>query len=164
MAGLREKDVRGLDVAMDDPTAVRVGESLCDLCAHLERAPVVELSAANRLPQRAARNVLVGDVDVRRVAGERNDPLAAAVPQGGGRTGFALGAMPRFSLAGADLQRDVEAALVVAGPPHVPHPAGAERPNRPVPAQEEVVGLCRRGHARELRPEWGKPFSDRSSG
>ena len=89
---LGEQDVRRLDVAVDDPAAVGVRERLGDLGGDLDRVAVVELAAAQRLAQRAARDVLVGDVDVRRVAREREDPLAALVAQRGGGAGLALGA------------------------------------------------------------------------
>ena len=68
--GLGEQHVRRLHVAVDDSAAVGVGERVADLRRDLDRRTVVELSGSHRLAQRAPRNVLVGDVDVRRVVGE----------------------------------------------------------------------------------------------
>jgi hypothetical protein len=61
---LGEQDVRGLHVTVDDSPAVGVGQRLCDLSGRLDRALVVELARPHRLAQRAARDVLVGDIDV----------------------------------------------------------------------------------------------------
>ena len=100
---------------------------------------VAELAGAQRLAQRAAGDVLVGDVDVAAVAGERVDPLAARMPQRGGGRRLALGARGRLALARDDLQRDVEAALLVAREPDVTHPARAQRPERSVPSEDELL-------------------------
>ena len=54
LARLREQDVRRLHVAVDDPAAVRVSESLGDLCGHLERAPASS-SAPLRIASRSVR-------------------------------------------------------------------------------------------------------------
>jgi hypothetical protein len=78
---LGEEDVGRLHVAVDDPAAVRVRERLRDLAAHLEGGAVVELAAAQRLAHRATGHVLVRDIDVRRVAREREDALAARVAE-----------------------------------------------------------------------------------
>ena len=142
----------GLTSRCTMPLRVRVCERLGDLRGHLDRGLVVELARAHRLAQRAAGDVLVGDVDVRRVARERQDPLAPRVAEGGGGARLALGPVARLALPRDDLQRDVEAAALVARQPDVAHPAGAERPERPVPAEEEVAGESRGGHPRELLP------------
>ena len=136
---LGEEHVRRLDVAVDDPAAMGVRERIRDLRRDLDRGAVVDLAGAQRLPQRAPRDVLVGDVDVRRVARQRDDPLAALVSQGCGRAGLALGAVARLAFARDDLQRDVEAGSLVAREPHVAHAARAERPERAVPAEKEVM-------------------------
>ena len=107
--------------------------------------------ARQRLAQRAAGDVLVGDVDVRRVARERDDPLAARVAERRRRAGLALGAVARLALARDDLQRDVEAGLLVACEPDLAHAAGAQRAQRAVPAEEEVVRSRRRGHGSLVR-------------
>ena len=66
---------------------------LGDLRRDLDGGAIVELAGPHRLTQRAAGDVLVGDVDMRRIAREREDPLAARMAQRGGRTGLALGPM-----------------------------------------------------------------------
>jgi hypothetical protein len=82
---------------------------------------------------------------------QRDDPLAARVAQGGGSASLTLRAVPRLALSGDDLQRDVEAAPFVAGEPYVAHPSCAERPERPVAAEEEVVLERSRRHSPFLR-------------
>ena len=160
---LGEQYVRRLDVAWTIPRRWACA-SASAICAATSTAPrVVELSAADRLAQRAAGDVLVRDVDVRRVAGQRDDPLAARMPQRGCCARLALGPMPRLPFPRDDLQGDVEAAPLVAGQPDVTHPARAERSQRAVPAEDELLGERRRGHPRELLPRRGKPFSDRLS-
>ena len=128
---------------MHDPACVGVRERLGDLAGHLDRGAVVELAGAQRLAQRAAGDVLVGDVDVGRIARQREDPLAARVAERGGGARLALGPMTALSLAGDDLQGDVEAAPLVAREPDMAHSAGAERLDRPVAAQEELVRMGR---------------------
>ncbi len=143
---LGEQDVRRLDVAVHDPACMRVRERLGDLGGHLDRGAVVELAGAHRLAQGAARDVLVGDVDVGRIARQREDPLAAGVAERRGGAGLALGPMAALSLAGDDLQGDVEAAPLVAREPDMAHSAGAEGLDRPVAAQEELVRMGRLRH------------------
>jgi len=118
-------------------------ERLGDLRGDLDGALIVERAAADRFAQRAARDVLVGDVDVRRIAGQGDDPLAPGVAQRGCGARLALGAMTGLPLAWDDLQGDVEAALLVARQPHMAHPARAERANRAIPAEEELVSMRR---------------------
>ena len=103
-----EQHVRRFHVAVDDSAAVGVGERVADLRRYLDRRAVVELSGSHRLTQRSPRHVLVGDVDVRRVVGERANPLAARMAKRRGRSGLALGAMSGLAVPGDDLQGDVE--------------------------------------------------------
>ena len=77
---LCQQDVRRLHVAVHDPAPVRMRERLRDLRGDLDRGCVVQLAGAHRLAHRAARHILVGDVDMRRVARERDDALAALMP------------------------------------------------------------------------------------
>src|SRR5581483_8672689 len=99
-----------------------------------------------RLPERATRDVLVRDVDVTRVAREREDPLAARVTERRRGTRLALRARGRLPLARDDLERHVEPRLLVAREPHLPHPARAERPQRPVAAEDELPCDCGGSH------------------
>ncbi len=151
-AGLGEQHVRRLDVAVDDSAAVGVGERVADLRGDLDRRAVVELARAHRLAQRPARDVLVGDVDVRRVVCQRPDALAAWMAQRRRGSRFALGPMPRLALAGDDLQCDVEAGPLVPRQPDMAHPARAERADRPIPAEEEVVLNRGLRHVQGLTP------------
>ena len=67
---------------------------------------------------------------------------------------LALGAHGRLALARDHLQRDVEAALLVAREPDVAHPSRAERPQRSVPSKDELLREGSRGHPPLLlRPE-----------
>ena len=120
-----EQDVRRLDVAVEDPRAMRVREPFADLGAALDRSVVVQLPGAQRLAERASGDELVGDVDVARVAREGVGAETARMPQPRRRVRLPLGAGRRLALAGDDLERDVEPVLLVAGQPDR---AGAARP------------------------------------
>ncbi len=78
---VREQDVRGLDVPMDDPAAVRVRETVEDLGSRFHRLAVAQLARAHRLPERPPADVLVGDVDVARVGAEAVGAQTTLVPQ-----------------------------------------------------------------------------------
>ena len=145
---VREEDVRRLHVAMEDPGAMCVCEPLRDLRARLDRVRVLELPGAQRFAEGAPGDELIRDVDVAGVPCEcvRAQTARMAQPCGGGR--LALGSRRRLALAGDDLQRDVEAGLLVAGEPDGARPAAPERPNRPV-ATEDGLALLeseRAGH------------------
>src|SRR5581483_8394864 len=131
--------VGGLDVAVDDAARVRVRERLEELRGDLDRVPVVELAGAQRLAERPPRHVLVGDVDVARVASERVDALAARMPERRGGPRLALGAGGRLPLPSHHLQRDVEPGALVPREPDVPHPARPERPQRAVAAEDQLL-------------------------
>ena len=101
---------------------------------------VVELAAPHRLAQRLAGDVLVGDVDVLGVAARSRSARrqrwwrsrAAASASRSARDA----ALPSR---GDDLQRDVEARLLVAREPDRAGAAAAERPQRPVAAEDELA-------------------------
>src|SRR5207244_9989624 len=101
---------------------------------------------SHRLAQRPARDVLVGDVDVRWITRQSDDSLAASVAERSGGSGLPLGAVARLALAGNDLQRDVQPAPLVTGEPDVAHASGAERPDRPVAAGKRDVLFRPLGH------------------
>src|SRR5262249_60483902 len=109
-------------------------------------------------------DVLVGDVDVRGIPSEGEDPLTALVPQGRRRPRLALGPVALLAVARNNLQRDVEAAPLVARQPDMAHPAGAERPDRAVAMEEEVGRSRRRGHPPLLRLHRSISFADRGRG
>ena len=71
LRGVGDEDVRRLYVAMDDPVTVRVREPIEDLRRDLEHGGVVQLPCPEPIAQRPSGHVLVGDVDVLLVAGER---------------------------------------------------------------------------------------------
>ena len=95
---VREQDVRGLDVAVQDPRGMCVGETVADLCAGLDRLVVGELSGAQRLAVRLAGDELVRDVDVARVAAEPVRAQAGGMPQMRCGLGLALGPRRRLAL------------------------------------------------------------------
>ena len=112
-----------------------------------------------RLAQGAARDVLVGDVDVARVARERVDPLAARMAQRGCGARLALGPLGDAALADDHLQRDVETVALVAREPDMTHPTGAQRPQRPVPSEDQLVCDGGRGHVRFYFVPRRSPFA-----
>jgi hypothetical protein len=69
-----EQHVRRLDVAVHDPARVRVCEAFEDLGRRLDRLPFVQAPIPQRLPQGAAGDVLICDVHVPVVRGERPRP------------------------------------------------------------------------------------------
>ena len=133
-----EQDVRRLDVAVDDPAAVRVRETVEDLRRRLDRLAVAQLAGAHRVPERPAADVLVGDVDVAGVGAEAVGAEAALVPQARRRLGLALRAVGGLALARDDLQRHVETRLLVAREPDRAGAAAAERPQRAVAVEDEL--------------------------
>ncbi len=148
-----QQDVRRLDVAVEDPGRVGMRKSLAHLSAGLDRVGVGQLPRAKRLPEGAARDELVGDVDVSRVAGEGVGPQAAGMPELRGGGGLALRARGGLALAGDDLQGDVEARLLVTGEPDRPRAAAPERSKGPVSVENEPVAFERErsvGHGSEL--------------
>ncbi len=122
-----EQDVRRLHVAVDDAAAVGVRERVQQLRGGLDGLAVPELAGGERLAERAAGHVLVGDVDVAGVARKRIDALAAGMAQGGGGARLALGPLGDSAFPDHHLERDVEAVALVPGEPDVSHPTGAQR-------------------------------------
>ena len=140
---VREQDVRRLHVAVDDPARVRVREPLEDLRGRFDRVGVVELAALERVTQRAAGDVLVGDVHVAFVPRQRVRAYAGRVTELGRGRGLALGAGARGARPRHDLQGDLAAVSLVVGMPDRPHAAAAERSQGPVaPEHEAGRSLC----------------------
>ena len=135
---VREQDVRRLDVAVDDPAAVRVREPVEDLRRRLDRLAVAQLAGAHRVSKRPPADVLVGDVDVAGVGAEAVGAEAALVPQARCRLGLALRAVCGLALSRDDLQRDVETRLFVACEPDRAGASAAERPQRAVAVEDEL--------------------------
>ena len=154
-----DEHVRGLHVAMDDPVAMRVGETLEDLRRELHRGRVVELARADQLAQRAAADVLVRDVHVAVVRAEVVRTHAALVAQARRRLHLACRACRALALPRDDLQRDVEPGLLVAGEPDRAGAAPTDRPERPIAVEDECAigkGEGSGGHrSQSLRRERG---------
>ena len=132
-----EEDVGRLDVAVDDPAAVRVGEPVEDLGGRLHARGVVELGASHRLSQRPPADVLVRDVDVSLVTREVVGAHASLVAKSGRRLHLPHRARGALALARDDLQRDVEPGALVAREPHRARAATTERPKRSVAVEDE---------------------------
>jgi len=120
---------------------MRVREAVADLGARLDRRRVVEFARAHRLAERLPRDELVRDVDVAGVPRERVCAQAARMAQPCRGGGLALGAGGGLALAGDDLQRDVEARLLVAREPDRPVAAAPERAERAVAPEDERGAL-----------------------
>ena len=132
---LGEQHVRRLHVTVDDPAAVRVRQRLEQLGGGLDCVLVAELAGRDRLAQRAAGDVLVGDVDVARIARERVDPLAPRVAQGRGGAGLTLGAVSRLLPSRATIfratSRPVSSSRASQTWPIPPEPSGRSGRYRP---------------------------------
>src|SRR5204862_1200970 len=125
--------------AVHDSARGRLAERLSDLRGRFEGYGVVHVAVAKRLPQRAARDVLVGDVDVARIPRERVGALAPGMPQSGGRGGLTLGAQCRLAFARHDLECHLDAGRLVAGEPYRAAAAAAERLQRAVAAENKLA-------------------------
>ena len=144
VAVLREDDVVGLDVAVDDPAAVREAQRAQDLAGDLDRGrdrqrpfaddPVLEAPALEVL-----HRDVVGALGLAAVV-DRDD---VRVRQAGGVLGLTPEALDERLVARVavvqDLDRDAAAQLFVFGEVHVRHPAGAELPQDAVAPVEERV-------------------------
>ena len=125
---LGQQHVRGLHVAVDDAAPVGVCEPVEDLSGRLDGLAVAQLAPAHRLAQRAAADVLVGDVDVAGIRAEAVRAQAALVSQPRCCLGFAFGPVRGLALARDDLERDLEPRALV---PCEPDGARAATPEGP---------------------------------
>ena len=139
-----EQHVRRLHVTVDDTVGVRVGQAVEDLRRRLDRLGIRELAGAERLAQGLALDVLVCDVDVSGVGAEVVGAHAAGVAESRCRLGLAGSACLAFPLAADDLERHIEARPLVAGQPDRTRRAATQRPQRPVPAQDQAELGCMR--------------------
>ena len=106
---------------------MRVREAVADLSARFDRGGVGQLPGAHRLAERPARDELVGDVDVARVARERVRAEAARVPQPRRRRGLALGPRRRLPSRATILSatsRPVRSSRASQTEPEPPLPSG----------------------------------------
>ena len=152
-----EEDVRRLDVAVEDPGGMRVGQAVAHLRARLDRSLVLQLPGPQRLAVGAAGDEFVRDVDVPRVAAEAPCTEAGGVAQLRCGCSLALGSRGRFALAGDDLERDVEPRPFVAGEPDRAGATAAERPQRAVAVEDELDAGERWGGLSHARVEVGDP-------
>ncbi len=134
---LRDHDVLGLQVPVDDARAVRLGEALGDLRGEVEELARRNGLRGDELAQRAPLDQL--HRDVRRFAGCADvvDRQDVRVVQRRGRPRLLLEAPPplgiRGALGGQDLDRDVAAEPLVPRAVDLAHPSRAER-------REDLVG------------------------
>ena len=105
-----------------------VCEAVEDLSSCLDGLAVAQLARAHRLTQRAAADVLVGDVDVAGIGAEAIRAQAALVSQPRRRLGFAFGPVRRLALARDDLERDLEPRALVPCEPDGARAAAPEGP------------------------------------
>ena len=159
---LVEKEVRGLQIAMDDAERVRLGERVARLQDVLDRL-FRRQRPARRQHAREIGPVQVLHHDVRSARLERADvahtgDVLAVKPHGGARLAQeardGIGAPER--LGQHELQRDHLVELDVRGRDHDPHPADAEHPRDAVFPRKHVPGRDRRHWAMvpERRPAY----------
>ena len=123
-------DIRGFQIAMDDPLLVRRFERLGDLLGDGQR-----LVEGNRASRNALRQILALDefhdegVDVTRMFEAVNDRDVGMVQRGQG-LGLALEAGEAIGIVreglGQDLDRDVAVQFRIARAKYLPHPAFAD--------------------------------------
>ncbi len=135
-----ELDVGRLDVAVDDPAAVRVREPLRKLGAGLDQVGVAELLRAEGVAESAPGRVFVRDVDVVALPAEGVGAQAGRVPEPRGRLGLPLRPEARLALSGHDLQGHVEPRLLVPGEPDRAAGAASQGAKRAVAAQGQIGG------------------------
>ena len=109
LVAVLDEDVRGLDVAVDDPARWACASASRDLSRDLDGVAIGERAGADRLAERPPGHVLVRDVDVARVVADVVRPHAALVPEAPRRQRLALGTCGRLALPRDDLQRDLSA-------------------------------------------------------
>ena len=152
---LGEAEVEHLRRETPRPSASRTFDGLTSrwtiprpcACARASRiwaqASIADASSSSplrkRLAEGPARHVLVGDVDVLRVAAEPVGALAGRMAQARGGLGLPLGSGRRLPLPRHDLEGHVEPVLLVAGKPDRAGTAAPQRPQRPVAAEDELA-------------------------
>jgi hypothetical protein len=118
---------------------VSVRQGLEDLGRSLDRRRVVELTASQSFAESATRDVLVGDVNVLRVAAETVGALTGRMTEARSGLGFPLGSRRRLPFSRHDLQGHVEPVLLVAGEPDRAGTAAPQGPEWPVAAENEIA-------------------------
>ena len=139
LVAILEEDVRGLDVPVHDSRAVGVSERVEHLRGRVDRVLVREHARTDGVAHRAPWHVLVRDVDVSRVVADVVGAHAAVVAQAAGCERLSLRACGRLAFARNDLERDVEAVLLVEREPDGARAARSERSHGPVAPEDELL-------------------------
>ena len=140
LVAVLEQDVGWLDVAMDDSGAVRMREGVEHLRSDLDGVCFRQRTRSESLSNRAARDVLVRDVDVACVMAYVVRPHAAIVPEAARGKSLALGPCSRFPFSRDDLERDIQTVAFVEREPDRAGAATPERAHRAVTAENELLG------------------------
>ena len=127
---LRDEDVLGLDVAVDDPLLVRRGKAVSDLDGVVDGL-LRRQGSAELFAERFALQKLRDDEGASLVRPDVVDDEDVGVIELGGGAGFLLEAREAFGIRGEagvdDLDRDVTAEPRVPRPVNLAHAARAER-------------------------------------
>jgi hypothetical protein len=130
MAPIGHEDVRGLDVAMNDPLGVRGIERVGDLNTQLDENLEIDRTAADAMLQRLAFEPLHHDEMLALVLADVVDGADVRVVERGGGAGFALKPLDGLWIAGQlrwqKLQRDASAEANVFRLINHTHPAAAK--------------------------------------
>ena len=136
-AVLRDEEVLGLQVAVDDPLLVRRGEAVRDLQRVVDRLSRRQLPARERRAQRLAFEQLLNDVGRALVRADVVDGRDVGVVQDSRGPRLLLEAAQAVGVRGErrrqDLDRHVAAQPRILRPVDLSHPARAER-------REDLVG------------------------
>ncbi len=132
VAVLRDHQVLGLQVPMDDAGAMRLGQSLGDLDGKIEEpARRQRLSRSEQLAERLSLDELHGDVQSAVGLADVVDGEDVGVVQRGGGARLLFEALSSPVVPGhrrgEHLDRDLAAELGVLRPVHLTHPARAQR-------------------------------------
>jgi hypothetical protein len=139
----RQEDVRGLEVAVDDPGRVQGLEGAEDAAGERGRLRRRKGPAAQPVGQGLSLQQLHGDEELAVVLADLVDLADVRVIDGGGGAGLAPEALARRLVGLRDgLDRDLAAQAEVLGREHDPHPA------LPEPAEDAVAAESARGERR----------------
>ena len=145
MPALRDEDIRGLDVPVDDASRVRGVERVGDLDGQFEQQPRLERFARNAVPERLPLQELHGDERLAFVFADFVDRANVRMVERRGGPGLALKPLERLPVPGEvfgkELQRHHAAEFGVLGFVHDTHPPASEL------FEDAVVGNCFAEHA-----------------
>ncbi len=128
---LRQEEVGGLEVAVDDAVLVRGGEAAGDLLGVLDGLAERQRAGGEHLAERAALEELGDEVGGAVVGADVEEGEDVGVVEGAGEAGLLLEAAEAVGvlavLGGEDLDGDVAVEAGVAGAVDLAHPAGPDR-------------------------------------